>query len=221
MQENVQQKRQFWKTQKKIASFPYQAAPTSLQWIRTTKWICHGTSKITFKTGSFDMEPLKKHAKLEVPTWNLRKTWGFGMEPPKKHAKLEVPTWNLRKNLQNWRFWNGCRWEIDIKVCLMSSSEWSDVHTTTALLCSHSSNQQNFTLAEKMNECVTCLCYGCVHAKDSRVMHNLCNMHALDQVRFCISRFCWWSGNHGAIRERGRFGSIRMVWIWNTDVSPG
>ena len=41
-------------------------------------------------------------------------------------------------------------------------------------------------LAEKMNECVTCLCYGCVHAKDSRVMHNLCSMHALDQVRFCI-----------------------------------
>ena len=41
-------------------------------------------------------------------------------------------------------------------------------------------------LAEKMNECVTCLCYGCVHAKDSRVMHNLCSMHALDQVCFCI-----------------------------------
>ena len=37
-----------------------------------------------------------------------------------------------------------------------------------------------------MNECVTCLCYGCVHAKDSRVMHNLCSMHALDQVPFCI-----------------------------------
>ena len=37
-----------------------------------------------------------------------------------------------------------------------------------------------------MNECVTCLCYGCVHAKDSRVMHNLCSMHVLDQVRFCI-----------------------------------
>ena len=41
-------------------------------------------------------------------------------------------------------------------------------------------------LAEKMNECVACLCYGCVHAKDSKVMHNLCNMHALEQVRFCI-----------------------------------
>ena len=76
-------------------------------------------------------------------------------------------------------------------------------------------------LAEKMNECVACLCYGCVHAKDSRVMHNLCSMHALDQVRFCISRFCRWSGDHGTVRERGRFGSIRMVWIQNTDVSPG
>ena len=41
-------------------------------------------------------------------------------------------------------------------------------------------------LAEKMSECVACLCYGCVHAKDSKVMHNLCNMHALEQVRFCI-----------------------------------
>ena len=37
-----------------------------------------------------------------------------------------------------------------------------------------------------MNECVACLCYGCVHAKDSKVMHNLCSMHALDRVRFCI-----------------------------------
>ena len=35
--------------------------------------------------------------------------------------------------------------------------------------------------------------------------------HALDQVRFCISRFCRRSGDHGAIRGRGRFGSIRMV----------
>ena len=33
--------------------------------------------------------------------------------------------------------------------------------------------------------------------------------------------FCRWSGDHGAIRERGRFGSIRMVWTQNTDVSPG
>ena len=41
-------------------------------------------------------------------------------------------------------------------------------------------------LAEKMSECVVCLCYGCMHAKESRFMHNLCNMHALDQVRFCI-----------------------------------
>ena len=41
-------------------------------------------------------------------------------------------------------------------------------------------------LAEKMSECVACLCYGCVHAKDSSLMHNLCNMHALDRVRFCI-----------------------------------
>ena len=41
-------------------------------------------------------------------------------------------------------------------------------------------------LAEKMSECVACLCYGCMHAKESRFMHNLCNMHALDQVRFCI-----------------------------------
>ena len=44
---------------------------------------------------------------------------------------------------------------------------------------------------------------------------------ALDQVRFCISQFCRRSGDHGAIRGRGRFGSIRMVWIRNTDVSPG
>ena len=56
-----------------------------------------------------------------------------------------------------------------------------------------------------MNECVTCLCYGCVHAKDSRVMHNLCSMHALDQVRFCI---------YFAM-------SCAMSWIRNTDVSPG
>ena len=41
-------------------------------------------------------------------------------------------------------------------------------------------------LAAKMNECVACLCYGCVHAKDSKVMHNLCSMHALDWVCFCI-----------------------------------
>ena len=33
-------------------------------------------------------------------------------------------------------------------------------------------------------------------------------MVALDRVR---SGFCRRSGNHGAIRERGRFGSIRMV----------
>ena len=26
-----------------------------------------------------------------------------------------------------------------------------------------------------MNECVTCLCYGCVHGKDGKVMHNLWN----------------------------------------------
>ena len=52
-------------------------------------------------------------------------------------------------------------------------------------------------------------------------MHNLCSMHALDRVRFCISRFCRRSGDHGAIREGGRFGSIWMVWIQNTDVSPG
>ena len=37
-----------------------------------------------------------------------------------------------------------------------------------------------------MSEYVACLCYGCVDAKDSRLMHNLCNMHALDRVRFCI-----------------------------------
>ena len=41
-------------------------------------------------------------------------------------------------------------------------------------------------LAEKMSECVACLCYGCVHAKDSRLMHDLCNMHDLDWVRFYI-----------------------------------
>ena len=23
------------------------------------------------------------------------------------------------------------------------------------------------------------------------------------------------------MEQRGRFGGIRMVWIWNTDVSPG
>ena len=42
-------------------------------------------------------------------------------------------------------------------------------------------------LAEKMSECVACLCYGCVHAKDSSLMHNLCNMHASDQVTFISS----------------------------------
>ena len=37
-----------------------------------------------------------------------------------------------------------------------------------------------------MSECVACLYYGCVHAKHSRLMHNLCNMHVLDRVCFCI-----------------------------------
>ena len=42
-------------------------------------------------------------------------------------------------------------------------------------------------LAGKMSECVKCFCYGCLHAKESgSVMHNLCSLHALDQVRFCI-----------------------------------
>ena len=72
-----------------------------------------------------------------------------------------------------------------------------------------------FTVAEKMSECVACLCYGCVHAKDSRLML------ALDQVRFCISRICGQSGDHGTVRERGRFGGGVMSWIRNTDVPPG
>ena len=41
-------------------------------------------------------------------------------------------------------------------------------------------------LVEKMTEYVRCLCSGCMHAKDNKVMHNLCNLHASDQVRFCI-----------------------------------
>ena len=54
------------------------------------------------------MEPQKKHAKLEFPTWNLQKntriwhgtskktckTGGSDLEPPKKkHAKLKVLRW--------------------------------------------------------------------------------------------------------------------------------
>ena len=41
-------------------------------------------------------------------------------------------------------------------------------------------------LAEKMTECVRCLCYGCMHAKDNKVMHNSCSLHASEQVHFCI-----------------------------------
>ena len=41
-------------------------------------------------------------------------------------------------------------------------------------------------LAEKMTECVRCFCYGCMHAKDNKVMHNLCSLHVSDRVRFCI-----------------------------------
>ena len=41
-------------------------------------------------------------------------------------------------------------------------------------------------LVAKMSECVRCLCYGCMHGKDNKVMHNLCSLHASDQVRFCV-----------------------------------
>ena len=42
-------------------------------------------------------------------------------------------------------------------------------------------------LAGKMSECMKCFCYWCLHAKESgSVMHNLCSLHALDQVLFCI-----------------------------------
>ena len=37
-----------------------------------------------------------------------------------------------------------------------------------------------------MTECVRCLCYGCMRGKDNKVMHNLCSLHASDQVRFCV-----------------------------------
>ena len=27
-----------------------------------------------------------------------------------------------------------------------------------------------------MSECVRCLCYGCMHGKDNKAMHNLCSL---------------------------------------------
>ena len=35
-----------------------------------------------------------------------------------------------------------------------------------------------------MTECVRCLCYGCMHGKVNKVIHNLCSLHASDQVIF-------------------------------------
>ena len=55
-----------------------------------------------------------------------------------------------------------------------------------------------------MSDCVACLCYGCVHAEDIGLMYNLCSMHALDRVHFCILLT--------KRRKRGKFGGIRMVW---------
>ena len=52
-------------------------------------------------------------------------------------------------------------------------------------------------------------------------MHNLCSMHALDRVRFCIYFALHFVDEAAIMEQRGRFGSIRMVWIQNTDVSPG
>ena len=38
-----------------------------------------------------------------------------------------------------------------------------------------------------MTECVRCLCYGCMHGKVNKVIHNLCSLHASDQVTFISS----------------------------------
>ena len=42
-------------------------------------------------------------------------------------------------------------------------------------------------LVEKVTECVRCLCYGCMHGKDNKVMHNLFCLHVSDQVTFISS----------------------------------
>ena len=83
-------------------------------------------------------------------------------------------------------------------------------------------------LANKMNGCVRRLFYGCVHAKDSKVMHKLCNLHASDQVRFFIFTHDFVDG--AAIMEKyGNgvriYGLAAFEWfkalIHTTDNLPG
>ena len=41
-----------------------------------------------------------------------------------------------------------------------------------------------------MSGCMACLCYGFVHAKDSKVMHDLFCFHASDHLYIVPTRFC-------------------------------
>ena len=37
-----------------------------------------------------------------------------------------------------------------------------------------------------MSKCVQQWCYGCIQGRERGSCHNLCNLHVLDQIRFCL-----------------------------------
>ena len=72
-----------------------------------------------------------------------------------------------------------------------------------------------------MSECVKCLCYGCLHAKESgSVMHNLCSLHALDQVRFCIYFALNFIDESNVMEQYGNevgLGALEWVDVFDSD----
>ena len=108
------------------------------------------------------MEPPKKRAKLEVPTLNLH-----------KKAKLKVLIWMSTGNLK----------ETDVNVCLMLTSECSDVHMMSALCwkneqiepCAISGKENYMIVASNINDLSPPFCphYGWQNGPISPKMGNI------------------------------------------------
>ena len=66
-----------------------------------------------------------------------------------------------------------------------------------------------------MNDCVKSLCYGCIHGKDSdSISHNLCNLQALDRVRFCLYYALDFVNESGIMEQYGNeVGLAGLEWV--------